>query len=109
MRSFTVSSRYQIAETDGVKPEYIVKCMVQTCRDQKSVQECIDTCANRSHSYAILYGIFTVVVALLGFRAGFSFSAGATDLVFSAFLPAAEEYRTSYKGRIRTYTYRDSM
>lgn len=39
--------------------------------------------------YALLYGIFTVIVALLGFRAGFSFSAGATDLVFSAFLPAA--------------------
>ena len=39
--------------------------------------------------YAALYGIFTVVVALLGFRAGFSFSAGATDLIFSASLPAA--------------------
>ena len=39
--------------------------------------------------YAILYGIFTIVVALLGFRAGFSFSAGATDLIFSASLPAA--------------------
>ena len=40
--------------------------------------------------YALLYGIFTMIVALIGFRAGFSFSAGATDLVFSAFLPAAE-------------------
>lgn len=39
--------------------------------------------------YALLYGVFTVVVALIGFRAGFSFSAGATDLVFSASLPAA--------------------
>lgn len=39
--------------------------------------------------YALLYGIFTVIVALVGFRAGFSFSAGATDLVFSASLPAA--------------------
>lgn len=39
--------------------------------------------------YALLYGIFTVIVTLLGFRAGFSFSAGATDLFFSAFLPAA--------------------
>lgn len=39
--------------------------------------------------YAILYGIFTVVTVLLGFRAGFSFSAGATDLLFSASLPAA--------------------
>ena len=39
--------------------------------------------------YAALYGIFTVIVALLGFRAGFSFSAGATDLIFSASLPAA--------------------
>lgn len=39
--------------------------------------------------YALLYGIFTVIVTLIGFRAGFSFSAGATDLVFSASLPAA--------------------
>lgn len=39
--------------------------------------------------YAILYGIFTVVTVLVGFRAGFSFSAGATDLLFSATLPAA--------------------
>lgn len=39
--------------------------------------------------YALLYGIFTFVTVLLGFRAGFSFSAGATDLFFSAFLPAA--------------------
>ena len=41
--------------------------------------------------YALLYGIFTFVTVLLGFRAGFSFSAGATDLVFSASLPAAEK------------------
>ncbi|MCM1087268.1 MAG: N-acetylglucosamine-specific PTS transporter subunit IIBC [Muribaculaceae bacterium] len=40
--------------------------------------------------YALLYGIFTVIVTLVGFRAGFSFSAGATDLVFSASLPAAQ-------------------
>lgn len=40
--------------------------------------------------YALLYGIFTIVTVLLGFRAGFSFSAGATDLVFSASLPAAQ-------------------
>lgn len=40
--------------------------------------------------YALLYGIFTVIVSLVGFRAGFSFSAGATDLVFSASLPAAQ-------------------
>ena len=40
--------------------------------------------------YALLYGIFTVIVTLIGFRAGFSFSAGATDLVFSATLPAAQ-------------------
>lgn len=39
--------------------------------------------------YALLYGIFTFVTVLLGFRAGFSFSAGATDLLFSASLPAA--------------------
>lgn len=41
--------------------------------------------------YALLYGIFTVITVILGFRAGFSFSAGATDLVFSATLPAAEK------------------
>ena len=38
--------------------------------------------------YAILYGIFTVITYYVGFRAGFMFSAGATDLVFSASLPA---------------------
>ena len=32
--------------------------------------------------YALLYGIFTFVTTLVGFRAGFSFSAGATDLFF---------------------------
>ena len=39
--------------------------------------------------YAALYGVFTVITCLVGFRAGFCFSAGATDLVFSASLPAA--------------------
>ena len=39
--------------------------------------------------YAALYGIFTVVTVALGFRAGFCFSAGLTDLIFSATLPAA--------------------
>lgn len=39
--------------------------------------------------YAVLYGIFTMVTVALGFRAGFAFSAGATDLLFSAALPAA--------------------
>ena len=40
--------------------------------------------------YAALYGIFTVITVLVGFRAGFCFSAGATDLLFSASLPAAK-------------------
>ncbi len=40
--------------------------------------------------YAALYGIFTVITVLVGFRAGFCFSAGATDLLFSASLPAAQ-------------------
>ena len=40
--------------------------------------------------YALLYGIFSWITALVGFRAGFSFSAGATDLLFSASLPAAQ-------------------
>ena len=39
--------------------------------------------------YALLYAIFTVITVVLGFRAGFSFSAGLTDLIFSASLPAA--------------------
>lgn len=39
--------------------------------------------------YALLYGIFTVITYYSGFRAGFSFSGGGTDLLFSATLPAA--------------------
>jgi len=39
--------------------------------------------------YAALYGIFTIVTVALGFRAGFCFSAGLTDLIFSSVLPAA--------------------
>ena len=39
--------------------------------------------------YSALYGIFTVITYYSGFRAGFCFSAGATDLVFSASMPAA--------------------
>ena len=39
--------------------------------------------------YAALYGVFTTITVALGFRAGFCFSAGATDLIFSASLPAA--------------------
>ena len=42
--------------------------------------------------YALLYGIFTTITVALGFRAGFSFSAGATDLLFGASLPAANNY-----------------
>ena len=41
--------------------------------------------------YAALYGIFTMITVALGFRAGFSFSAGAMDLFFSASLPAAAQ------------------
>ena len=39
--------------------------------------------------YAALYGIFTVITCYVGFRGGFCFSAGLTDLIFSASLPAA--------------------
>lgn len=39
--------------------------------------------------YAALYGVFAWLSVALGFRAGFCFSAGLTDLVFSASLPAA--------------------
>ena len=38
--------------------------------------------------YSALYGIFTIITYYTGFRAGFCFSAGATDLIFSASLPA---------------------
>ncbi len=41
-------------------------------------------------AYALLYGIFTYAAALLGFRAGFAFSGGATDLLFSSSMPAAK-------------------
>ena len=41
--------------------------------------------------YAILYGVFTTITVALGFRAGFSFSAGLTDLVFSSQLPLAQK------------------
>ena len=41
--------------------------------------------------YALLYGIFTIITVALGLRAGFSFSAGATDLLFSSTLPAAQK------------------
>ena len=41
--------------------------------------------------YSLLYGIFTYITAVSGFRAGFSFSAGATDLLFSASMPAAQK------------------
>ena len=40
-------------------------------------------------AYAALYGVFAAASVALGFRAGFCFSAGLTDLVFSASLPAA--------------------
>ena len=42
--------------------------------------------------YAALYGIFASITVALGFRAGFVFSAGATDLLFGASLPAAANY-----------------
>ncbi len=42
--------------------------------------------------YSALYGIFAAITVALGFRAGFCFSAGATDLLFGASLPAANNY-----------------
>ena len=41
--------------------------------------------------YAVLYGLFSWLTALTGFRAGFSFSAGLADLLFSTSLPAAQK------------------
>lgn len=43
--------------------------------------------------YALLFGVFAAVSVALGFRAGFCFSAGLVDLVFSASLPAAANTR----------------
>ena len=40
--------------------------------------------------YSLLYGLVTYVTNLCGFRAGFSFSGGLIDLIFSASLPAAQ-------------------
>ena len=40
-------------------------------------------------AYALLYGIVSFVTVVSGFRGGFSFSAGVTDLFFSSTLPAA--------------------
>ena len=40
--------------------------------------------------YALLFGIFSYVVAITGFRAGFAFSGGIADLIFSASMPAAQ-------------------
>ncbi len=42
--------------------------------------------------YALLYAVFAMITVALGFRAGFCFSAGATDLLFGASLPAANNY-----------------
>lgn len=39
--------------------------------------------------YALMYGVVTFVALASGFRAGFSFSGGVTDLIFSSSLPAA--------------------
>lgn len=41
--------------------------------------------------YSALYGIFTIIVYYTGFRAGFCFSGGVCDLIFSASLPAAQK------------------
>ena len=41
--------------------------------------------------YALLYAIFAAVTVALGYRAGFCFSAGLTDAIFSSFLPAANK------------------
>ena len=40
--------------------------------------------------YALLYAVFAMITVAVGFRGGFCFSAGATDLLFSASLPAAQ-------------------
>jgi PTS system N-acetylglucosamine-specific IIC component len=41
--------------------------------------------------YSALYGVMTVITYYSGYRAGFCFSGGATDAIFSASLPAAQK------------------
>ena len=41
--------------------------------------------------YSLLYGIFSAVTVALGYRAGFCFSAGLTDAIFSTSLNAANK------------------
>lgn len=41
--------------------------------------------------YSILFGVFTYIANICGFRAGFSFSGGLIDLIFSSSLPAAQK------------------
>ena len=40
--------------------------------------------------YSLLYGVFSFITYLINFRAGFSFSGGVLDLIFSSTLPAAK-------------------
>ncbi len=40
----------EVAETDGVKPEYIVQSVMQTSGNQQTVQERVDTCANSAQA-----------------------------------------------------------
>lgn len=40
--------------------------------------------------YSLMYGLITFLAVIMGFRAGFCFSGGALDLLFSSSLPAAE-------------------
>ena len=40
----------QIAQTDGIEPEYVVECVVQTGRNQQTVKECIDAGADAVHA-----------------------------------------------------------
>ena len=40
----------QIAQADGIEPEYVVECVVQTGRNQQTVKECIDAGADAFHA-----------------------------------------------------------
>ena len=39
----------QIAQTDGVEPEHVVECVVQTGRDEQAVKEGVDASADTTH------------------------------------------------------------
>ena len=53
----------QVAQADGIEPEYVVECVVQTGRNQQTVKECID--AGDVYKRQVLYLCGTTLKQLL--------------------------------------------